>query len=687
VAAWVVCALALLPAQSELQDRISNDVPALLPDGSESLRAFERVRDGFGATRATPAVVVWQRRGGLEPADRAAIARALAAIRADGAGTVRDLVSPLSSDGRRLGLVSGDGTTAAALVTIDALAIADLRPVVTGMRDELARNRPPGLAAHVTGPAGIALDAGDVLLMIDARLVAATAGLIVLLLLVIYRSLALAAVLLTCVLVAYGTAAGCVSLLAGHSDVLVSGVASGILVILVLGAGCDYCLLLVARFREALARGASGAAAAGEATRLAGPAIAASGATVAGAMLALGFASIPATRGLGPVLAIGVGVTVAASLTLLPALLAILGPRALWPAAPTRRARRGVWERIAALVGRRPRAVVAVTVLGLGLASLGLLVEMPSIGYGGGLRPGSDARAGQVALARALPAGDLAPVDVLVSASDELQRERAARVVSSSLAGSPSVARIRVAGTSTDGASTRLLVSLARDPYGGGAEGDVRAVRSVARAAARTEGAGVLVGGPSAQIADTRAAVSGDLRLIVPVTLIVIGLVLTLLLRALVAPIYLLASVVASFSAALGLSTLAFRYLLDSPGIDPTVPSLVFLFVVALGVDYTIFLMSRVREEVLAGHATGEATLRALAATGGVITSAGVILAGTFGVLMLLPLEALLQIGLAVALGVLIDALIVRPLLVPALAVLLGERSWWPYSGGMRRPP
>ena len=188
----------------------------------------------------------------------------------------------------------------------------------------------------------------------------------------------------------------------------------------------------------------------------------------------------------------------------------------------------------------------------------------------------------------------------------------------------------------------------------------------------------MLVGGPSAQIADTRAAVAHDLRMIVPFTLLAIGLVLIVLLRALVAPLYLLASVLASFAATLGLSTLAFRYLLDSPGIDPTLTSLVFLFVVALGVDYTIFLMSRVREEVRAGSPTGEAALRALAATGGVITSAGVILAGTFAVLMLLPLEALLQIGLAVSLGVLIESLVVRTLMVPALAVLLGDRSWWP---------
>ena len=461
VVAWAACALALLPAQVGLSDRLTNDVSALLPDDSESLRAFERLRDAFGAARTTPALVVWQRRSGLEQSDRAAITRALAAIREH---DVRDVISPLGQRGRTLGLTSDDGTTAAALVTVEALAIDDLRPIVQAMRRDVTRDRPPGLAAHVTGPAGIGLDAGDVLLTIDARLVAAAAALIVLLLLVIYRSFALAGVLLACVLAAYAAAAGIVALLAEHADLLVSGLASGILVILVLGAGTDYCLLLVARFRHALARGEPAGAAAREATRLAGPAIAASGATVAGAMLALSVASIPATRGLGPVLAIGVTVTVAACLTLLPAMLAILGPRALWPAPPAIDARRGAWNRIAALVGRRPRVVLGLCSLGLALASLGLFVEMPTIGYGGGLRSGSDARAGQLALARALPPGDLAPVDVVVSARDgAVQRERAARAVSRDLAASDSVARVRAAGTSADGESARLLVSLARD--------------------------------------------------------------------------------------------------------------------------------------------------------------------------------------------------------------------------------
>ena len=523
--------------------------------------------------------------------------------------------------------------------------------MVDGVRDIVSDSPPEGLAVYVTGPAGITVDAVEVFGAIDATLLLATSALILVLLLVIYRSPVVAFVPLFVVAIAYSIAAGFVYLLIEAADLTVNGQTTGILIILMFGAGTDYCLLIVSRFREELRRREDKH----EAMRLAlartSPAILSSGGTVMVAMLVLLVADLQTFRSSGPVFALGIFVTMLAGLTLLPALLTIFGRRAFWPAIPRADGERpgvsGFWHRVGTAVMRRPGVVLTATLIGLGAATLGNLVDLPGLSLGAGFRGQVESIQGQQALAKALPAGEAATTDVLVASPR-------AGAASRTVAAVPGVAAVRPQQSSDDGELARLSVTLDDDPYGDAAIARIDDLR----AAAERVDPDALVGGPTAEEADTRSAVRHDVRLIVPITLAAIFLILVVLLRGVVVSAYLIASVVLSFAATLGLSYLAFAYVFDSPGSDPSLPVFVFIFVVALGVDYNIFLMTRVREEVRRTNVR-EGVLHGLERTGGVITSAGVILAGTFLVLMALPLEQLFQLGFAVALGVLIDTFVV----------------------------
>jgi RND superfamily putative drug exporter len=401
------------------------------------------------------------------------------------------------------------------------------------------------------------------------------------------------------------------------------------------------------------------------------PAILSSGGTVICAMLVLLLADLRTFQSAGPVFALGIATTMLAGLTLLPAVLTIVGRRAFWPSIPRAGeadaiASGGVWRRTGESVARRPGVVLVTTTAALVLAAAGNAVGLPGLSLGSGFRGSVESVEGLEALARSLPAGEVAPTDVLV-ASESAERTAAA------LRDVDGVSSVRRVGTSDDGELAHLQVTLDTDPYGDEA---IEVVPLLRRAAPDA-----LVGGPTAEEADTRATARSDAALAVPLTLAVIFLILVALLRAVVAPVYLILSVILSYAATMGLAYLAFAYVFDSPGSDASLPLLVFVFVVALGVDYNIFLMARVREEV-ARHGSRQGVLIGLERTGGVITSAGLILAGTFAVLMLLPLEQLFQLGFAVAVGILLDTFVVRTLLVPSVALLLGDRSWWPGRQG-----
>ena len=678
--AWIVLAAGLGSFQAKLNTVTKNDSATFLPANADSTAVLTALRTEFDNARTTPALVVYQNPAGLTDADRAAIA-----ADADQIAKVKDLApiaSPLAPEAARMGLLSEDGTTAILIAPITAQTIEGIDPAVNEIRSIVHADAPSGLQVYVSGPAGITVDAVKVFGSIDGKLLIGTTLLILVLLLLIYRSPIVALVPLVVVGVAYAIAGGIVYLVVKALDLPINGQATGILIILMFGAGTDYCIYLVARYREELRRHEDRHEAMQRAVARSAPAILSAGGTVVAAMLVLLVADLSSTRNQGPVLAIGIAVTMLAGLTLLPALLTIIGRRSFWPAVPRYgdedRSRRSLYHRVGEVVTGRPVLTIVAVCAVLLVCVLGVLSNPSGLGIGGGFRSKPESIQGQIALSRALPPGELAPTQVLVRAP---QADLAAATAAVTKALAPDVATVRPGAIARAGDAQVLDVVLADDPYGDAAEAAIPGLRKTASAAAATAGGSALIGGPTAEAYDTDRTVRHDARLIVPLTLLLILLILVLLLRALVAPLYLIATVILSYFATLGLSYLIFLHVFGSPGVDPSYATFLFLFAVALGVDYNIFLVSRVREEAESAPMR-PAVLRALETTGGVITSAGLILAGTFLVLMTLPLEALFQLGFGVALGVLIDTFVVRTLLVPALAVWFGDRSWWP-----GRPP
>jgi len=679
VAVWIAVAAAFGPLQAQLNSVTQNDSTTFRPADAVSSQVLDELRTRFDNGRTVPALIVYQNPDGLSDADRAVIAADEEAI--SGLPNLAPIQSPLAPQAAEMGLLSDDGTTAIMIVPITAQVIEEIEPAVNEMRVITQADTAPGLEVYVSGPAGITVDAVEVFGDIDGTLLIGTTVLILVLLLLIYRSPIIALVPLVVVGVAYAVAGGVVYLMVTTFDLPINGQATGILIILMFGAGTDYCIFLIARYREELRVRADRHDAMQHAVTRSGPAILSAGGTVVAAMLVLLFADLSSTRNQGPVLAIGVGITMIAGLTLLPALLTIIGRRSFWPAVPRLgsedRSRRSVYHRVGEVVTGRPVATIVAVTAVLLVCVLGVLSDPSGLGIGGGFRSKPESIQGQIALSKALPPGELATTQVLVTAPPADLEAATGAVVGALTADSADVASVRPSLTAIAGDGQLLEVVLTRDPYSDEAGASIPRIRDVASAAATGAGGTALVGGPTAQDHDTDRAVERDTFVIVPLTLLLILIILGLLLRAIIAPIYLILTVVLSYFATLGLSYMIFLHVFDSPGVDPGYATFLFLFAVALGIDYNIFLVSRIREEADSAPMR-PAVLRALETTGGVITSAGLILAGTFLVLMTLPLEALFQLGFGVALGVLIDTFIVRTLLVPALAVRIGDRSWWP---------
>jgi RND superfamily putative drug exporter len=571
------------------------------------------------------------------------------------------------------GPISEDGTTA--LVTVQTTDDATDRVTedVATLRALMPDPGAAGLHGYVTGEAAFEADQSTALEGIDGTLLAITVGLVLVLLLAVYRSPVAAAVPLFVVGVAYVVAAGAVYGLAAAGAVDVTGQATAILIVLMFGAGTDYCLLVVARFREELARGGDPAAALDVAVRRSGPAILSAGGIVVAAMLLLALADYRATAGMGPVLALGIAVTMLAGRTLLPAVLAVLGPRTFWPRRPTVSRSRN-WQRIGALVRARPGAVIAVLLAILGAGALGNLEGRGILGFDDAFRHPPESVQAQRLISDRYNPGLVAPTEVVVDG-------RASGVVAEALADAPGGGSVAPVSLSADQKLTLLDVVLRRDPFAAPAIDALPALRQIARQAAGPDRL-VLLGGATAESFDNRATLRDDAKLIVPLTLLLILLVLAVLVRAVLAPLYLVGTVVLSYAFALGASSLVFTHVLGWPDSDPTQAMFAFIFLVALGVDYNIFLVSRIQEE-REHRAHADAVVAGLERSGSVITSAGLILAGTFCALLALEVVSLIQVGFTVALGLLVDAFLVRSLLVPAIAIAGGERSWrfsWRFS-------
>lgn len=673
---WLGAGAAFGPFAGRLDEVATDDQAAFLPRNAESTRVL-REQEAFAQDESLPAIVVWTaaERGsaaGLEP--RAA--RALASLNGDPA-----LAGPVSPP-----LVARDGEALQGVVPLRP----DLGDRLPGTLDRVraAAERVPGATVRLAGPAASQADLSDAFAGIDGLLLVVALVTVLVILLAVYRSVLLPLLIILGAVFALGVACAVVYVLADRGVVRVDGQVQGILSILVIGAATDYALLLTARHREELGAGRDRFAAVRAAVRRSAGAVVASAATVAAGLLALLLSDLTNNRALGPVGAIGIVCALLTALTFLPAVLALLGGAAYWPAHPSRQGSgergRRLWERVAGRVDRTPRRVWAVCLVALfalaapapTLASKGVpldeifVTDAPSV-------------AAQRTLARHFPGGSGNPTLVTARADRLTQVAAAARRT----AGVASVAPLTRDGRPGPAARARvaegrvlLYVTLRDGADSEGARATVVRLRSSVRA---VPSAGALVGGFTAQRHDTERTAERDRSLIVPVVLAVILVVLIGLLRSLVAPVLLVATVALSFLATLGVSALVFQHALGFTGTDPSVPLYGFVFLVALGVDYNIFLMSRVREESLR-HGVREGVRRGLVTTGGVITSAGVVLAATFAALVVIPLAFLVQIAFIVAFGVLLDTLVVRSLLVPALVRDLGRAAWWP--GRLSRP-
>ncbi|GAB2853668.1 MMPL family transporter [Actinocorallia aurea] len=660
---WAVVALALIASVLALGfgGSASKDTgpAAALPKGAESAAVAELKERLPGAEIQTAMAVFDRASGPLTEADKAFVAERSAAF----AGTALN-----GQVGRAI--YAEDGGTALILVPLsgdlrdDALADA-----VNGLRDDAKAGLPDGVTAQVTGGAAFSVDLSSVFDGANTALLAATALVVALLLLITYRSPWLWLVPLIVVAIGDQVATKAVSAFSRWGLLTVDGSTLGITSVLVFGAGTNYALLLIARYREELRLEEDRHVAMRRVLAGAGPAVLASSGTVFLALLSLAFAVTPFSRNIGLAGAVGIAVAVVYALVVLPSALLLFGRGLFWPFTPRvgqdDKTGEGVWGRTGRFVARRPAVVAAasaVVLAGLALTATGITTGLAQTEQ---FRTPVEATEGQQTIAAAFPAGTADPVVILAKAP-------AAEAVRTAAAGVQGVAAATVG--ESDGDLTKVSAVLTAEP---GTEDSFQTLRDLRTAVSSVPGSAALVGGAQAEDLDKREAAARDQRVIMPLVLAIVMAILLVLLRSVVAAVLLIGTVVASFAASVGAGWMIFHGLLGFPAFGAEVPLLAFLFLVALGVDYNIFLITRAREEAGA-LGTRAGVVRGLALTGGVITSAGIVLASVFTVLGVLPLLTLTQIGVIVAVGVLLDTLLVRSILVPSLVVLLGDRFWWP---------
>lgn len=654
-AAWVVALLPLLLAILAI---------GLLGEGEREQRPTDSLPRGFDSTLAADldeevgddgqdvAIVLFTTDGGdLAGAGRAGLDEAVEAI-----GAVPQSLS-----------VADDGSAAFVVVPVTAASATDTVDRVDELRATLADAVPDGVTAQVTGPAGIQADLAKVFDGANTRLLLATASVVAVLLVLTYRSPVLWLVPLLVVGIADRLAAVLATQAMAALGVAWNESTVGILSVLVFGAGTNYALLLISRYRDELGRHASRHEAMSLALRRTVEPVLASATTVVLGLLTLLLSLTPSTRGLGLACAIGIVVAASFVLVVLPATLVLFGRWVFWPRVPRDGAtplaeRASLWRRVGGVVQRRPAVLVGTTTAVLALLAIGLFRVETGLGRADQFLEQPEAITAAERLAQSFPAGTSSPTEVLTRAD--------AQQVLRAVEEAPGVVSARVAGEG--GGVTRIDAVLDADPGTAAARSAVDDLRDALADYDDTH-----VGGEEAVALDEREGADRDRWVVLPLILGVVLLALVLLLRSVVAPLLLVATVLATYAASMGASWWLFTGLLGFEALDVQVPLFAFLFLVALGVDYNIFLVTRAREEARE-HGTRDGMLRALTATGGVITSAGILLGAVFAVLGVLPLVVLAQLGVVVCLGVLLDTLVVRTVLVPALAMLLGERFWWP---------
>ncbi|WP_461480029.1 MMPL family transporter [Mycobacterium sp. HUMS_1102779] len=645
----------------------AGQAPQSVPAASDSAQLAALARQFPGGDRV-PLILVVTRADGA-PLDAADVSAARAA-----GSRMRAATGPGAPAAAAPPMVSADGRAALAVAPVSAdLSGVDLDKQVAAARAAARDGLPAGLRAHVTGGPAFGADIANAFTDANVTLLAVTAAVVALLLVATYRSpvLWLAPLLVIGFADRVATAVGtAVARLTGLSF---DGSTAGITSVLVFGAGTNYALLLISRYRQELRRQSAHPdhrEALRRAVRRAGPAIVASNATVVLALLTLLCASTPSTRSLGALAACGLLVAAVSVLVVLPPVLALCGRRLFWPFVPqpAGHAREsGPWLRVAQWVDRRPAVVAAVAITVLAALATGLLGTRIGLSQTEQFRVRADSVAGYDVVAAHFPAGLVNPTLVVA------QTARAPRV-QRAIDSTPGVVSATESGRSPSGLTEWSVVTDA-PPSSERAFETVAALRHSTKDAAP----GALVGGADAQALDVRDAATRDRRVLVPAILAVILAVLYLLLHSALAPPILLGATILGALAALGAGGWSSSHVFGFPALDNSTPLFAFLFLAALGVDYTIFLVTRAREEA-ARHDAREGMVRAVAATGGVITSAGIVLAAVFSVLGVLPLIVLTQLGIIVGLGILLDTFVVRTLVIPALFALAGPRIWWPAS-------
>jgi RND superfamily putative drug exporter len=684
LAFWIVVTVVFGGFGARLADVEDNETVNWLPESAESTQALEKTI-AFRSDTTLDAVMVYEREGGITSEDVAAAQADIAEYEDMDGRTVGEIVgddsvpeaeTQVSIDGPVQFIppeASTDGEALQVVVPIDAgkdgwLIMPDL---ADHMRD-VAESDARGMNTHLAGYAGLAADQAEAFESIDGALLLAALGVVILILLITYRSPILWVFPVVCVVFALFSAQGVIYLLAKYGDLTVNAQTRSILSVLVLGAGTDYALLLVARYREELRRHHDRHEAMAEALHRAGPAIIASGSTVIVGMLCLVVAEMNSTQSMGPVLAIGVGVVLLAMISLLPALLVIMGRWIFWPVKPTEGSHEptstGFWARTGWAINRRPRMVWVGTSLGLAIMALGMVtLDAKGLSNDEQFVGTPDSVKGERVIAEHFASAGDNNLQIVANAA---ARDQVVEMVTAVEGVNPDA--VSVVGEQED--TALILAGITSGSFSDQAYDTVDRVRDAVQ---EIPDADALVGGNAAVNRDVQQANRHDNRIVIPLVLVMVFLILVVLLRAVVAPLLLIGTVVLSFAAALGFSALAFQYVFGIDGADTGLPLFAFVFLVALGIDYNIFLMTRVREEAQRGGSRRGALI-GLAATGGVITSAGLVLAGTFGTLATLPLTFTLQIGFVVAFGVLLDTIIVRSILVTGLNLDLGRHIWWP---------
>ncbi|MFF1399095.1 MMPL family transporter [Streptomyces sp. NPDC058287] len=659
---WIVVLAIAGPFAGKLSDVQHDRAVDYLPAGADSTQVA-KIQDELPGGESTELVLVYHRDGGLTAADRATAAAQTARV---------DRTFDLTAVPK--GVPSRDGATL-------------MYPVAstTPGHDEKARDAfvddvrdiahdTGGMSVDTGGAGALATDASEVYGSLDGPLLYTTVAVVAILLILIYRSPFLWLVPLVVAGVADFLSMGVAYGLHQAFGTTVSGQSSGVMTILVFGAGTDYALLLVSRYREELRRIERPYDAMRAALRGCGPAVLASSGTVAVGLLCLLAADLNSSRGMGPLGAVGVLCALVAMLTLLPAVLVLFGRRVFWPLVPaygsTPKARRSLFAAMGSSAGRRPLTVLASGALLLGALALGVFSLPGSLKQEDTFTDKPDSVVAMQTLAAAYPERGTQPISVITPTGRAGETLATARDVP----GVAAAERVR-----SGHGWTEISVTASAPPQSTGETTTIETLRD------RLDGKGSYVGGQSAQQLDLKDTNSRDRKVVVPIVLAAVLLILVVLLRSLVAPLILLGAVVAVWGASLGIAGLVFGPLFGFQGTDPGLGLLTFVFLVALGVDYGIFLMHRMREESLAGAEPGAAALTALRTTGGVIASAGLVLAATFSVLTNMPLVSLVEMGFVIAVGVLLDTFLVRTYLVTSASMALGRTVWWP--GPLSRKP